>query len=143
MINQEEQEIIEKLKAQRANVRPSRALLTSILAQLPPASSANEADSARQRLYFSWVRLAIPAGVALLIGVVFFNIQGEPAQVAQTPPETLQIQTIQQTSAPQPEGVLSMVSLGTEEEAMEQVFAQQQGFFEDELLIEEVTLVDF
>ena len=48
MINQEEQEIIEKLKAQRANVRPSRALLTSILAQLPPASSANEADSARQ-----------------------------------------------------------------------------------------------
>lgn len=126
MTNQEEKKIIEKLKAQRTNVRPSRNLLTSILAQLSSPASP-------QGVSFWWFRLAIPAGVALLIGIVFFNMQGEPAQVAQVPSETSQPQTIQQQALlPQPERVLSMVSLATEEEAMEQVFAQQKEFFEVE-----------
>ena len=106
--------------------RPSRALLTSILAQLP-ANSRGESSQ-----LFWWLRLAIPAGVALLIGIVFFNMQGDPTQVGQAPSETLQIQTLQQAPAPQPEGVLSFASLGAEEEEIEQVFAQQEKILADE-----------
>ena len=112
MINQEEKEIIEKLKAQKANVRPSRALLTSILAQLPAGRPTFAKTSARQGQYFWWLRIAIPAGVALLIGIVFLNMPGgEPT--------------------PQPEGVLSFASLGAEEEEIEQVFAQQERILAD------------
>ena len=119
MITKTEQEIIEKLRAQRANVRPSRALLTSILALLP-------ADSKREmRQYFWWLRLAIPAGVAVLLGVLFIQLQKDQP-------------TIEQRTASQPAQVLSFASLGAEEEEIEQVFAQQERIFADTTLIEEI-----
>ena len=143
MTNQKEKEIVKKLKAQRANVQPPRALLTSILAQLPAeklafAPSTSLRAPSRQGQYFWWLRIAIPAGVALIIGIVFFNMQGEPEQVAQAPSDILQPQTIQQTSLSQPEEVLSFASLGAEEEEIEQVFAQQERILAETILMEEI-----
>lgn len=128
-MNHEEQTIIEKLQAQRANVRPSRALLERILLQLSP-------PSAPQRFSFWWLaslrsglRIAIPAGVAVLVGIIFLQMQRDP-----TPISHVQVRQ---------EQAVSITSLATEEEALEQTFEQQESFFEDELLMEEVTLSDF
>lgn len=122
-MNQEEQTLIEKLKAQRANVRPSRALLNKILAELKMTP-----EEKRQPQQWTWgLRIAIPAGVAVLVGVIFLQMQKDPAQITQF----------------QQEQAVSVTSLATEEEALEQTFEQQESFFEDELLIEEVTLSDF
>ncbi|GEM_PF-3898704 len=120
MANQEEERIINRLKAQRPNVRPSRALLERILSQL-------SVPAAPQGFSLSWLRIAIPAGVAVLIGFIFLQMQGDPTQITQV----------------QQEQSVSTASLATEEVALEQTFEQQESFFEDELLIGEVTLSDF
>ena len=127
MISKEERRIINRLRAQKDAVRPSRALLERILLQLsPPATS--------QSFSFWLLRIAIPAGVAVLVGVIFLQIQKDPAQIT---PTLTALEISQQAQ------ISSVDPLTEEENAVEQIFTQQESFFEDESLIKEVTLSDF
>lgn len=139
---QEEQSIIEKLRAQKSAVKPQQALLSKIIAQLPASSADGPADTRpktfgafmQEQRTLTWIRLAIPAGVALLVGGIFFGIQflqtPDPAQQAGMPNQ--QSMTLQQTQQP-----LSMPGIQAEQKRMEQQLTYED-FFTDEFQMQEI-----
>jgi len=150
----EEQQIIDKLEAQKNTVRPSPQLLSNILAQLPAIEEQKQHNSFYQNMQtFSWIRLAIPAGALLLVGGIFFATSLSNAPLPNDSPEQNEIAlapaaelapTVSSQAPTQAliaqvttEKALSLASIDTEEQTIEDPMSFEE-FFEDDLQMQEI-----
>ena len=137
---QEEQYIIDKLAEQKNAIKPSRQLLSTIIAQLPAQEPALRPQQPNP---FPWFRLMIPAGMVLLVGGVFFATR---FSLPNQPTEPVAVSTLKTTTQPKhitlvnpvhPEKALNLTSIAQEEQQIENEIAFDE-FFEDELRMQEI-----
>jgi hypothetical protein len=145
------QQIIEKLQKQKNSVRPSRELLSKIIAQLPasPAGRPAQEDLQPFPLFkkqhtFAWIRFAIPAGaIAVLFGVFFVSQFYAPSPNAPITPiatvQTLKPTALKTVTPVAPEESLSLAGITREERQIEQQLTYED-FFEDEFQMQEIDI---